>query len=145
MADRYAALREALDAGPTPGPWSTISRGQYWGEEEGDVHGPDGREIDGAEFVPRVRYQETTRGQAWMRDTAFIAAADPDTIRALLAMADRYDWLRSGARMRQGIPTSGHRTISRDQLRGLMEFNFWCTPDELDAAIDAARATQAPP
>lgn len=54
--------------------------------------------------------------------------------------AARYDWLRSGVRTRQGVPTSGHRTISRDPLRGLMEFNFWCTAEELDAAIDASLA-----
>lgn len=90
MKDRFEALRKALEAGPTPGPWTANSRGQYWGEEEGDVVGPDGQDIDGAEFVPRVRNQETTRGQAWMRDTAFIAAADPDTIQALLD--DRDSW-----------------------------------------------------
>lgn len=54
--------------------------------------------------------------------------------------AARYRWLRSGVRERQGIPVSGHRTISSSSLRALMEFNFWCTPDELDAAIDAARS-----
>ena len=63
----------------------------------------------------------------------------------LVRKAARYDWLRAGARMRQGIPTSGHRYISRDPLRGLMEFNFWCTPDELDAAIDALLAEIQPP
>lgn len=54
--------------------------------------------------------------------------------------AARYRWLRSGVRERQGIPVSGHRTISSGALRALMEFNFWCTPGELDTAIDAARS-----
>lgn len=59
--------------------------------------------------------------------------------------AARYDWLRAGSRERQGIPTAGHRTISRDRLRSMVEFNFWCTPDELDTAIDAAIRAAAPP
>lgn len=54
--------------------------------------------------------------------------------------AARYRWLRSGVRERQGIPVSGHRTISSSSLRAMMEFDFWCAPDELDAAIDAARS-----
>ncbi len=74
----------ALAEGATPGPWTTISRGAYWGEEEGDVRGPDGQDIYGAEFVQPLNRQNTTRGHAWFRDTAFIAAANPATVLALL-------------------------------------------------------------
>ncbi|WP_398498152.1 hypothetical protein [Variovorax sp.] len=52
--------------------------------------------------------------------------------------AKRYRWLRAGMRRRQGLPTNGERVIGSDKLRNLMEFRFWCTPEELDAAIDAA-------
>ncbi len=52
--------------------------------------------------------------------------------------AARYDWLRSGVHRRQGAAIHGKRVISRDKLRALMELRFWCTPEELDAAVDAA-------
>ena len=57
--------------------------------------------------------------------------------------AARYRWLRDGIRYRQGVPVSGHRMIPSGYLRALMEFNYWCTPEALDAAIDAERAALA--
>lgn len=93
-------LRKLAQAA-TPGPWTTISRGAYWGEEEGDVVGHDGQDIDGAEFVKPLDRQETTRGQAWFRDTAYIAAANPVTVLSLLDEIDtlqaRAEHARSGA------------------------------------------------
>ena len=55
--------------------------------------------------------------------------------------AERYHWLRSGVRLRQGVAVSGQRYIDRSIHQAKMRFDFWCSPDELDAAIDAARQT----
>lgn len=54
--------------------------------------------------------------------------------------AQRYRWLRSGERMRQGtaLPDTGTRIISKDEKQALLSFNYWCSQNELDAAIDAA-------
>jgi len=87
MSIDKAELRRLAEAA-TPGPWTSLYRAQYWGEEEGDVIGPDDREVGGAEFVQPLGKQETTRGQAWYRDTNFIAAANPVTVIALLDQLD---------------------------------------------------------
>jgi hypothetical protein len=93
--DGEQAIRDALAAGPTPGPWFTISRGQYWHEEEADVLHGDGEDLVQAEFVKPVGDVPTTRGQMYMRDAEYIAACHPETMRALLAELDR---LRSASR-----------------------------------------------
>lgn len=55
----------------------------------------------------------------------------------------RYRWLRSGRRTRQGIVLQGGaRSIEQSDLRAMVEFDYWCTPEELDAAIDRALAQQ---
>lgn len=74
-------------------------------------------------------------------------AADPDPdedLARLRADAARYRWLRSGQRKRQGtaMPDVGGRTVPLNELRILLEFNFWCSPERLDAAIDARLAAQ---
>lgn len=93
--DGEQAIRDALAAGPTPGPWFTISRGQYWHEEEADVLRSDGEDLLQAEFVKPVGDVPTTRGQMYMRDAEYIAACNPEAMRALLAELDR---LRSASR-----------------------------------------------
>lgn len=59
-------------------------------------------------------------------------------INDLIAKAARYDWLRAGTldRLGMSMPARGERVIERNRDRNLMVFNFWCTPEELDAAID---------
>ena len=59
-------------------------------------------------------------------------------VERLRADAERYRWLRAGVRRRQGIPVAGHRAIDQSPYVALMQFDFWCTPFELDSAIDAA-------
>lgn len=88
-----AQLR-ALAEAATPGPWFSVSRGQYWGEDEGEVRDVDDQDVVGAEFVKPIGDVDTTRGQAWRRDTDFIAAANPATIIALL---DEVEALRAEA------------------------------------------------
>lgn len=61
-------------------------------------------------------------------------------VERLRADAERYRWLRAGVRRRQGIPVAGHRAIDRSPYVALMQFDFWCTPFELDSAIDIAIA-----
>lgn len=103
------------------------------------VAGPSDEEIESV----WGRYDEglETRVALARRILALAAPAPPaQAADSVLEDAARYRWLRAGVRERQGVPVSGHRTMSSNHLRALMEFNFWCTPDELDAAIDAARA-----
>lgn len=88
MTNEEIAIRKALEAGPTPGPWSTISRGRYWHEEEADVLDSEGADITQAEFVKPVGDVATTRGQMYRRDAEFIVACDPTAMRALLAEVD---------------------------------------------------------
>jgi hypothetical protein len=58
--------------------------------------------------------------------------------------AARYRWLRSGVRSRQGVAqVGGSQSIARDTLSSLMTFAFWCTPDELDSAIDSTIARES--
>lgn len=60
--------------------------------------------------------------------------------------ARRYQWLRDGKRYRQGEAVSGGaRQINRDHLRALMTFQFGCSPEELDAAIDEAMSSTPNP
>ena len=83
MPDKYAELRAALDAGPTPGPWSACGSAGYVQAGEGHprytilavAYGHDGNHQINA---PGSR----ENGQ-------YIAAAHPETIRALLADYDR--------------------------------------------------------
>jgi len=61
------------------------------------------------------------------------------SLEAMERDAARYRWLTSGIVERQlsKLPDIGGRSILRNEQRSLMEFRYWCTPDELDAAIDA--------
>lgn len=77
-------LRELAEAA-TPGPWTTIERGSYWGEEEGDViDGETGESLLGAENVEPIGNVPSTRGALWLRDAQYIVAAQPGAVLALL-------------------------------------------------------------
>jgi len=88
--DRYAKIREALEMRPTPGPWTYDRRGDRKTEELPKITtvayccdyviGLPSR-YPGGDY----RYDPSGSPEA---DTAFIAACDPDTIRALLAERD---------------------------------------------------------
>lgn len=85
-APQEKAIREALEAGPTPGPWTASNRGSYAvdSEDEGSVYGPEGEDV-GAEFVKPIGNAPTIRGELWYRDAAFVAACNPEAMTALLA------------------------------------------------------------
>lgn len=77
MADRYAELRAALDAGPTPGPW------------EGRTGGLDcGLDTDCAIYTWERCIAQIPDNPLNQRDMAYIAACHPEAIRALLAERD---------------------------------------------------------
>ena len=139
--ERLRVLAEAA----TPGPWGTIERGPFWGESEGDVIDHYGADVVGAEHVAPLGTQETTRGQMWLRDAEFIAAAR-DAVPALLseiaALAAeverlrtdtaRYEWLRHGDNDEALLQ---HNGAERDRPTMWLLRN-----DRLDTAIDAAVA-----
>lgn len=85
MTDKYADLRAALDAGPTPGPWI---------KDKFHPHILDARPGSSQSLVCRVAIN--TFNDEGRKNEAFICAAHPDTIRALLAERDR---LREAAQM----------------------------------------------
>lgn len=87
MTDRYQEIRKALKMEPTPGPFSTV-RSYSPGNQEliisltyKDEHG-----ITENYCTVRNRLGDTWKTEV---DAAYIAACDPDTIRALLAERDQ--------------------------------------------------------
>ncbi len=80
MTAPYQALRDALEAGPTPGPWVRQSRDDgktdpWWIDTHAYAEGPE----------PVWAPPQYGVGD---EDAAYIAAADPSTIRELLAERD---------------------------------------------------------
>lgn len=87
MTDKFQPLRDALAAGPTPGPWF---HGAKNGEHKYCVYDKvcwtdaDGRHGETPNMVVHVSPDDGK-----FHDAAYIAAADPNTIRDLLAERDR--------------------------------------------------------
>ena len=75
MTDRYEKIRHALAMGPTPGPWELRD-----GRTD-TVENTQGYPVCTVHWHPDERYGHGTRA-------AYIAACDPDTIRALLEERD---------------------------------------------------------
>ncbi len=77
MTDRYENIRKALEMGPTPGPWIVTRELCEYDETVCDL-------VNRTWIVtaPGVKLAH------WEHDAAYIAACDPDTIRALLAERD---------------------------------------------------------
>lgn len=77
--DRYENIRKALAMGPTPGPWSP----SYDKGSTRDIFTEQGKlpvcMVRGVTYVGQEQY---------LANGHFIAACDPDTIRALLAERD---------------------------------------------------------
>jgi len=73
--DRYERIRQALAMGPTPGPWE-LREGRT-----DTVENTQGYPVCTVNYYPDERYGHGTRA-------AYIAACDPDTIRALLEERD---------------------------------------------------------
>lgn len=78
MTEKYAELRAAIEAGPTPGPWWIGCGAQQRHQVVADRDGAPYVILEGnANFVSDAH-----------RNAAYVAAADPGTIRALLAERD---------------------------------------------------------
>ena len=93
MDDKYANLRTALDAGPTPGPWSVRTGGLDCGlATDCAVHTWE-------RCIAQIVDNPLNR-----RDATFIAAAHPETIRALLAERDRLRELLEGVLVDDLLP-----------------------------------------
>ncbi|MCI2809341.1 hypothetical protein [Eoetvoesiella caeni] len=84
MIDQYAELRAALDAGPTPGPWSAYISGNTM-QVDSTPQASGGRPC--VVFWPGFDGNDlSVRANA--KNTRYIAAANPEAIRALLAERD---------------------------------------------------------
>lgn len=80
MPDRYQGLRDAIAAGPTRGPWKSMSvRSGYYIQSASEP----------AVVVDSTDAEGRYGAIANAADAALIAAADPATIAALLADNDR--------------------------------------------------------
>ncbi|MCR4158780.1 hypothetical protein NUK34_07935 [Kerstersia gyiorum] len=77
MTDKYAELRAALAAGPTPGPWLLDK-----------FHPIITDSAPGSSRVWICKVAINTRNDEGRKNEAYIAAAHPETIRALLAERD---------------------------------------------------------
>lgn len=136
MTDKYAELRDALAAGPTPGPW----------EADGSDIQQKGRLDVGICEVMGI-YEGGSRG--WNRgqetgaNIVFIAAANPETIRALLAERDALREALKKVRPviaadRQGLlETHGNGTEipATDELGSLALHEYDCALATIDAAL----------
>lgn len=84
MTDKYQAIRDALAAGPTPGPWVIIRTGYTGGNQAPFV------EIGAGEYpeLNRIIFVSGSLTQPVDADAKLIVACDPETIRDLLAERD---------------------------------------------------------
>jgi len=82
MTDRYQEIRDALAMGPTQGPWSACGSAGYVKAGEGDLR----------DTILAVVYghggNHCLNAPGSRENGNYIAACDPDTIRALLAERD---------------------------------------------------------
>lgn len=122
MTDRYERIRAALEMGPTPGPWV----------QDGDGVTADDYDVAVAMCCPSDA------------EAAFIAACDPDTIRALLeerdalrADAARYRWLRKGESDDIAV-VRGLGAMDYGMSAVAYTYSEEIDGDDLDAAIDEA-------
>src|SRR5699024_4688406 len=79
MTDRYQAIRDALEAGPTPGPWLRHKNHLFVTDAE-----------KGSSRVAICKVEVNTVNDWGRKNKAFISSCDPDTIRALLEERDRF-------------------------------------------------------
>src|SRR5690606_4479990 len=104
MTDRYVKIHQALAMGPTPGPWV----------QDGDGVTADDYDVAVAMCCPSDA------------EAAFIAACDPDTIRALLEERDALQ-----EQLAEAEHTVSAQTAEIEKLQGEVE--------QLTAALEAAR------
>ena len=115
--DRYEKIRAALSQNPTPGPWTACRTNSGTFVKSERLAG----------YFVEVRHCRTA--QDVNADASFIAACDPDTIRALLDERDA---------LREALKTLVHWTPSADTYRH-MGFD----PETPMRAYEAAKAALA--
>lgn len=116
MTDRYENIRKALAMGPTPGPWV----------QDGDGVSAADEDVAVAMCCPSDA------------EAAYIAAADPDTIAALLKERDALRDALSEAQTRIaaiGYPASPDGEYSKD--------GEWTFSDAVPRAVDAGEVKAA--
>lgn len=124
MTDKYKDLRDALAAGPTPGPWTV--RYDYVVQATS---------FDGGRLVPVAQpYGVNSDGTDLFANARMIAAANPETIRALLS---DYDRLRAAAKQVDALYPN---------VWDLVDGGLFIMPENVkrfDDAFDALRAALA--
>lgn len=146
MTDHITRLKEALEAGPTPGPWTADVPDGYWAREAGILAPQWGCIAQIGIDKSSPHWDGPQRANA-----AFIAAANPAAIRELLAerqsLLERLEQAEKDARRYRWLRTQSHDwgvcewdNSSSEWVRDARGATV------IDAAIDAAIASQeAPP
>lgn len=82
----------------------------------------------------------------WCRDETAPSAGTEPTLAELKAKAACFDWLVSGRKTRQGVvlPAFGTRQLDKNPQQSLLSFSYWCTVEQLRAAIEAEIAKEKP-
>lgn len=126
MTDRYDELRAALDAGPTEGPWFTHESLGY-----------------AVATVGTHRIAADTEPQADPRfDIGYIAAANPETIRALLEERDSLrDALTRAETWIETVPHGDNCFVS-SHYEGDPGAGCNCGKQSVEAALFAALTQQ---
>ena len=127
MTDRYENIRKVLGMGPTPGPWLVCPTNSGLFVKSERVPG----------YFVEVRHCRTT--QDVNADAGFIAACDPDTIRALLTERDQLAAALEVAREDAGR-WRALREMDGGEVYALLGDYDGIHPEQADAAIDAALA-----
>lgn len=107
-ADKYAGLRAALDAGPTPGPWITDQKTSEHYAYCGDALGSAVLSVDDL-YTPLIDSNQK------LANISYAAAANPEAIRALLAERDALRAALEGAwtHIAQLPPTQDRVEVAR--------------------------------
>src|SRR5690554_60815 len=138
MTDRYKSIRDALEMGPTPGPWCVLdadsephvrarlpeNAGHRWDDPTICNLYDDVTPEDSVTFGPWLEALPNA-----LPNAAFIAACDPDTIAALLAERDAL-WAEVEA-MRKDAER--YRRLRAAAVRG-----HGITAEEFDTEYDAS-------
>jgi hypothetical protein len=143
--DRYAELRAALEAGPTPGR-RYHARSQHHGDTDVVYDKKCWYEPDGSRHGETPNLVITIAPADRAADAAFIAAADPETIAALLADFDM-EKSRAGSladQVRHDYQQVAALLAERDALRDAVAGLLNALPSATThPAISAARAALA--
>lgn len=140
MTDRYEQIRQALEMGPTQGPWrvNTSGVGVKGGKVELTefyVYNP--AIVDDVAIAADIIDPTTCKPSE--ANARLIAACDPDTIRALMAERDALAAAFEAAR-EDSERWRALRELDGGEIYALLGNCDGIHPEQADAAIDAAMA-----